>query len=277
MPTKSSRYALLQREPRNWICHIQEASPYTSAHMHRLYTHRPQMWKQLGRVFVVGRVLSCHCMRQLLMGNIKPRRGWSFRPQLWPRQPGSVSADNRDPPGWLILKRDEGSRVHFWLKCLIGFSQVSMVYAKKNCTAPIHMESQTKAWTVLNTGGPSRAVIRSMDSCVLFCWVPFMGKGLLAFMYLAEMFVLRNDPRERSNAHMPACGSFQTGQHCWRTRLGVDWLTPGLVNRGFIAARRRTGVGACRWNVCGHALFSTHMQNLEKPRAREAGGRTHTE
>lgn len=42
-------------------------------------TLRLQMWKQLERVFVVGEVLSCHCMRQL-MGNMKPR--WSKLPDF---------------------------------------------------------------------------------------------------------------------------------------------------------------------------------------------------
>ncbi|CAB1429188.1 unnamed protein product [Pleuronectes platessa] len=46
----------------------------------RSYTHMHTLWKRPEGVFVVGRELSCHCTRELLMGNMKPE--WGKPPDL---------------------------------------------------------------------------------------------------------------------------------------------------------------------------------------------------
>lgn len=59
---------------------VVSALTHSLSHTHTVNTLWPQMWKQLGRVFVVGRELSCPCTRQLMMGNMKP--GWAKPPDL---------------------------------------------------------------------------------------------------------------------------------------------------------------------------------------------------
>lgn len=243
------------------------------------------MWRQLEQVFVVKRVLSCHCMRQLLVGNMKPGRAkppdLSFGPerlnlgQTWLSVCWCI--DNWDLLSVAVWRGDKG----LWLDLVYPSMLVIQVPSVSSTkTALISIESKTGlnctevSWQwVTNAGGPFKSRDpKHVPLIIFFVLSSIRGKWAFAFMSVAEMFGLRNELREQSHF---ACGSFQTGQRCWHVRIEPDSLTPGPFNQGSCGEKnifRYTlkAVHVCTFRcLCRHDLFFKRIQTW-KNRERES-------
>lgn len=165
------------------------------------------MWKQLEWVFVVGRVLSCHWMGQLLMGNMKPGRAEALAQtdlKLWPQTLLSVcwSTDNWDLSGRIICNGDEGS----YLVYPLNKTLIIQILPKKNGTRikGYSWSCNEVSWPwVIDASGLFGGLDPKHVPLIMFLfYVPFMGNGLLLLSKLQKCLVSEMSFRHSLISHV---------------------------------------------------------------------------